>query len=243
MAWYLQEERVPLQVAALTPIALIGYRNFLQHEQQKSMSTINLRVSALRAWCAWLVDQGYLPLDPAARVKLISGHSGSKREGLSSPQVNALLRQTQASRNPARNYAIVQVLLQTGIRLSECSGLTLSDITFGERSGLLLIRAGKGNKMRSVPFNSSARDALATYIAPRLGVEKPSLKAVADKWPKPASPQAFEPVFESQKGGALTTSAMGQMIARESAHGRTCASLHETGKQRPGSPFSFSMRR
>jgi integrase len=144
LAWYLQEERVPLQVAALTPIALIGYRNFLQHEQQKSMSTINLRVSALRAWCAWLVDQGYLPLDPAARVKLISGHSGSKREGLSSPQVNALLRQTQASRNPARNYAIVQVLLQTGIRLSECSGLTLSDITFGERSGLLLIRAGKG---------------------------------------------------------------------------------------------------
>ncbi len=213
LVWYEREERVPLQLAALTPIALIGYRNELQHEQHKSISTINLRVSALRAWCAWLVDQGYLPLDPAARVKLVGGDVGSKREGLSSAQVNALLRQAHLSRDPARNYAIVQVLLQTGIRLSECSGLTFGDITFGERSGLLLVRAGKGNKARSVPLNSSARDALATYLAPRLGVEKPSIKAVAAKWPKSASPHAFEPVFASQKGGALTTSAIGQMIA------------------------------
>jgi site-specific recombinase XerD len=90
LSWYEQEEREPLQLAALTPIALIGYRNFLQHEQHKSISTINLRISALRAWCAWLVDQSYLPLDPAARVKLIGGEAGSKREGLESSQVNAL---------------------------------------------------------------------------------------------------------------------------------------------------------
>jgi len=190
LAWYEQEERIPLQLAALTPIALIGYRNELQHEQHKSISTINLRISAIRAWCAWLVDQGYLPLDPAARVKLVVGGSSSKREGLSGSQVNALLRQAQTSRDPARNYAIVQVLLQTGIRLSECSGLTFGDITFGERSGLLLVRAGKGNKVRSVPLNASAREALVTAVAPRLGIEKPSIKAVAARWPKPRTPQA-----------------------------------------------------
>lgn len=67
--------------------------------------------------------------------------------------------------------------------------------------------------MRPVPLNSSARDAIATYVAPRLGVDSPSIKAVAKGWPKPLSPQAFEPLFESQKGGALTTSAVGQMIA------------------------------
>src|SRR5205814_6662867 len=51
------------------------------------------------------------------------------------------------------------------------------------------------------------------YVAPKLGIEKPSIKAVATQWPKPTTPQAFAPLFESQKGGALTTSAMGQMIA------------------------------
>lgn len=157
LAWYEQEERAPLRLSQLTPIALIGYRNELQHEQRKSTSTINLRISALRAWCAWLVDQGYLPLDPSARVKLVRGEEGSKREGLSASQVNALLRQAQLSRDPARNYAIVQILLQTGVRLSECSGLIFGDITFGERGGTLLVRAGKGNKVRSVPLNSSAK--------------------------------------------------------------------------------------
>jgi len=103
LAWYEHEERVPLQLATLTPIALIGYRNELQHVQQKSINTINLRLSALRAWCAWLVDQGYLPLDPAARVKLIGGEAGSKREGLEGSQINALLRQAQTSRDPTRN--------------------------------------------------------------------------------------------------------------------------------------------
>ncbi len=213
LAWYEQEEQTPLTLSAFTPIALIGYRNELQHEQQKSMSTINLRISALRAWCAWLVDQGYLVADPAVRIKLVSGEAGSKREGLSSTQVNALLRQAQTSRDPERNYAILQVLLQTGIRLSECSRLTYGDITFGERSGTLLVRAGKGNKVRSVPLNASARDALAICVGPHLDIEKVSLKAVTAKWPKPKSSHTFDPLFLSQKGGKLTTSAMGQMIA------------------------------
>ena len=152
--------------------------------------------------------------------------SSSKREGLTSSQVNALLRQAQASGEPERNYAIVQVLLQTGIRLSECSGLRFGDITFGERSGMLLVRAGKGNKARFVPLNSSAREALAVYVASRLGWGaggcggeektmslKVLLKVVAAKWPRPGTPQAFEPVWLSRKGGALTSSAIGQMMA------------------------------
>src|SRR6266567_3611721 len=213
LAWYEREEQAPLQLSTLTPIALIGYRNELQHEQHKSISTINLQVSALRTWCGWLTEQGYLAADPAAHVKLVGGEAVSSRRGLKSAEVNALLRQAQLSRDPARNYAIVQVLLQTGLRLSECAALTFEDITFGERSGLLRVRAGKGNKARSVPLNVSAREALANYVATRLGIEKPSLKAVAKGWPKPKSPEAYEPLWLSQKGGALTTSAMGQMIA------------------------------
>jgi site-specific recombinase XerD len=211
--WYEREEQAPLQLSILTPIALIGYRNELQHEQHKSTSTINLQISALRTWCGWLTEQGYLAADPAAHIKLVGGEATSSRTGLKSAQVNALLRQAQLSRERERNYTIVQILLQTGIRLSECAALTFEDITFGERSGLLRVRAGKGNKARSVPVNASAREAIAAYVAPRLGIEKSSVKAVAKGWPKPKSPEVREPIFLSQKGGALTTSAMGQMIA------------------------------
>lgn len=43
LAWYEQEEGggLPLHLEALISIALIGYRSYLQHEQQKSVSTIN----------------------------------------------------------------------------------------------------------------------------------------------------------------------------------------------------------
>src|SRR5260370_26118939 len=160
-----------------------------------------------------MTEQGYLADDPAAHVKLVGGEGSSKRSGLKSAQVNALLRQAQVSRAKERNYAVIEVLLQAGIRLSECAALAFEDITFGERSGLLRVRAGKGNKARSVPLNGSAREALAAYVAPRLGMEKSSLKAVATRWPKPKSPEAHEPIFLSQKGGTLTTSAMRQMIA------------------------------
>lgn len=210
--WFAEVERTELSLSKLTPIALIGYRNELQHEQQKSISTINMRISALRAWCAWLVEQGYLPGDPAAKVKLVSGKAVSKREGLKGAAVNALLRRAGESREKERDYALVQILVQTGIRLAECAALTFGDIIFGERSGLLRVRAGKGNKGREVPLNASARNALATLVAPRIGARSDKAKEVAAKWPKPGSLQAKEALFLGQRG-PLTPSGLGQIIA------------------------------
>jgi len=134
---------------------------------------------------------------------LVGRQEASKREGLSDTQTNALLRQAQVSRDARRNYAIVQLILQTGIRLDECSQLTLSDIEFGERSGRVTIRQGKGNKARTVPLNASARQALAEYLAPRLNCD-PTVKAVAVAWPRrsPGSPK--DALWQSQKKGVLT---------------------------------------
>lgn len=212
LRWYEEQNQEPLTLDALTPIVLIGYRNELQHEQQKSISTINLRISALRAWCSWLQEQGYLAVDPAVRVKLLSGNAGSSREGITHTQINALLHQAEQSPDPLRNSAIVQLLVQTGLRLNECARLTFGDITIGERSGTVLVRAGKGNKVRSVPLNSSAREALAKYVASRLQIEKLSVKAVAAAWPGKTSSLIGQSLWKTTRG-TLTSSGMGQMIA------------------------------
>ncbi len=211
LAWYASEEQRPLTFAQLSPIALVGYRNHVQRTQGRATSTVNGHLSALRAWCAWLTEERYLEVNPARRIKLVGRQEASKREGLSDTQANALLRQAQTSRDGRRNYAIVQLLLQTGIRLDECSQLTLSDIEFGERSGRLKVRQGKGNKARTVPLNASARQALAEYLAPRLNCD-PTVKAVAFAWllRSPDSPQVA--LWQSQKKGRLSTSAMRQMI-------------------------------
>ncbi|GHO48495.1 tyrosine-type recombinase/integrase [Ktedonospora formicarum] len=197
--WYEAYEGIPLQVKDLTPMAFIAYRNELQHEQRLAPATINMRLNALRTWCGWLVERHELLMDPAARVKLVSGGTISKREGLTNTQVNALLRQAERSRDHERNYAILQVLLQTGMRLSECAALTFGDIVYGERSGIATVRHGKGNKARSVPLNSSAREALVPIVAERLEVAEPTIKAVAAAWSK-ARELTVLPIWESQKG-------------------------------------------
>jgi site-specific recombinase XerD len=211
LAWYAREEQRPLTFATLTPIALVGYRNYVQRTQHRATSTVNGQVSALRAWCAWLTEERYLEVNPAKRIKLVGRQEASSREGLNDTQTNALLRQAQASRDPLRNSAIVQMLLQTGIRLDECSQLTPDDIEFGERSGRVTIRQGKGNKARTLPLNASARQALAEYLAPRWKCD-PTVKAVARAWPHRSSGSPATPLWYSQKKGGLTTSAMRQMI-------------------------------
>jgi len=87
----------------------------------------------------------------------------------------------------------------------------LSDISVGERSGRVIVRSGKGNKARTVPLNAPARLALAVYLAPRLHC-KPTVKAVAAAWPRREAGAVMTPLWQSQKRGRLTTSAMRQMI-------------------------------
>jgi site-specific recombinase XerD len=61
------------------------------------------------------------------------------------------------------------------------------------------------------PFARSVRQALAEYLAPRLNCES-TVKAVARAWPHRLSGSPSTPLWQSQKKGPLTTSAMRQMI-------------------------------
>jgi site-specific recombinase XerD len=221
LAWFAAEERrtpAQLTLADLTPIALVGYRTALQ--RAAATSTVNTHLCALRAWSAWLTDQGRLPADPAARVRLVKRTAPDAPTPLTDAAVNALLRAAQRGRHPARDYALLQVLLQTGLRLGECQALTWGDVAVGEKHGAVTVRAGKGNKARTVPLNGSARAALAAYAAPRLGVE-PALRAVAAAWPPappsaraapPGHPDGGEPLWRSQKGRPLSASALWRVV-------------------------------
>ena len=100
----------------------------VQRTQHRATRTVNGQISALRAFCTWLTEERYLAVNPVKRLKLVGRPDASSREGPDDTQANALLRQARTSRDPLQNYAIVQVLLQTGMRLDECSQRTLDDI-------------------------------------------------------------------------------------------------------------------
>jgi len=200
--WIEQQEHHLATLDDLTPISLVGYVHMLkQHEQP---STVNIHIAALRTWGIWLIQQRLAESNPAQRLKFIKNERASSPRDLSPNEINALLREVaRTGRYPIRNTAIMMVLLQTGIRIGECVALRWGDIVFGEKSGWLQIHAAKGGKTRSVPLNSSARQALADYLASILSVA-PTLKAVSQAWSSVGSDQAL---WESERG-TMTLSAM-----------------------------------
>jgi site-specific recombinase XerD len=213
-AWYEGEEQQPMQFPDLTPIALMGYRAYLQ--KKRATATVNVHLAALRAWCQWLVQNKYLVENPATNLKFVGQVQTIAPEPLSHTAVNALLREVRRGRHGKRDHAIVQMLLQTGMRIGECQALHWQDITFREKKGVVLIRSGKGNKSRTVPLNSSIRSALVEYAAPILDC-KPIAKEVAKQWPYPEDEMASSPLWISQKGNPLSSPAMWRIISHAAA--------------------------
>jgi site-specific recombinase XerD len=209
LAWHREQEQRPTEFADLTPIALMGYRHTLQ--QSRATATTNLHVAALRSWSQWLTERDFLDENSADRLKTVGHVKPDAPVSLSDKAVNALLRAARSSRHGKRNYAICQMLLQTGMRIGECQSLRWHDIDYKERKGAVLIWAGKGNKARAVPLNGSARSALAGYVAQMLGCDADS-KAVASAWANIAQERQQQPLWVSQKGHALSASAIWRMF-------------------------------
>src|SRR3954463_11019197 len=70
-------------------------------------------------------------------------------------------------RAPARDRAIVVVLLYTGLRLAELVALDVDDVRVSARKGLVVVRSGKGDAYREVPLNALVRQVLEEWLGER----------------------------------------------------------------------------
>lgn len=79
-------------------------------------------------------------------------------------RVDEYMRLLNAAAGNSRDYAILQLFLQTGIRVAELVGLQLSNIDL--ETGAMLIN-GKGNKQRTIYLEKKATQALRAYLSNR----------------------------------------------------------------------------
>ncbi|MFY0516464.1 tyrosine-type recombinase/integrase [Lysinibacillus sp. UGB7] len=73
----------------------------------------------------------------------------------------------EAQDDTLRNLAIITVLLNTGVRVSELVMLDRSDVIILDDEGEIKVRHGKGNKERDIPINKKTRDVLSMYLESR----------------------------------------------------------------------------
>lgn len=107
----------------------------------------------------------------------------------------ATLPERVCSHHPG-DAAIVEVLLQTGMRLSELAKLTLTDVEIPKRitrdpdnTGSVRVRR-KGNKTQVIPLNYKACQALDAWLRVRPGVDFDAL--FVTKFKAPMSPRAIQ---------------------------------------------------
>ncbi|HHX43146.1 MAG TPA: tyrosine-type recombinase/integrase [Chloroflexi bacterium] len=127
-------------------------------------TTQHAHARGIKAWLNWLVREGDLSESPMRRVAM------PRLEQRVPPpftpeEVHRLLaacnRQTATG---ARNYALILVLLDTGLRAAECVALRVGDVDM--RTGLAVV-LGKGRKQRQVRVGNKARAAVLRMLAHR----------------------------------------------------------------------------
>jgi len=154
-------------------------------------------VSTLRSFFRFLVSEEMVAVDPM--VTILAPRTGRRLPlVLSVAQVERLLAAVKGEEPaPLRDRAILELLYGCGTRVSELSGIDISDLD--QREGLLRVR-GKGSKQRLVPVGDPALQAVAAYLAggrPQLCGRKPS----------PA-------LFLNRRGGRLSRVSIWNLIKR-----------------------------
>lgn len=139
----------------LTSIDIVNYRQHLINVKRLKPATVNRRLNAIRRFCRWIKKQGLLNTDPSKDIKIVRAQSRHRPIELKESKVHALLRVAGQSKhgNTKRNYALVQLMLQTGLRVNEVASLCIADLKIRDRSGSVRVRQGKGRKERIVPLN------------------------------------------------------------------------------------------
>jgi site-specific recombinase XerD len=150
----------------ITSYHLQSFKSHSVNTKRLKTSSINRRIQSLKRFFQFLSNKKTIKKDPTLKTKFIRRTKSTKPNALNKSEVHALLSIAGRSSHGThkRNYAIIQLILQTGLRVSEVINLQWQDIVLGERSGQVRVVDGKGHKERIIPLNSSARKAVSSYL-------------------------------------------------------------------------------
>jgi integrase/recombinase XerD len=134
--------------------------------------SISRKTNSTKTFFRYLQINEYISDDPAALVAHPTYETKAPRI-LSKTEYRAL---RDSAKNDIRIYTIIELLLQTGIRIGELANLKLDDISFSEEQLQGEIRVTEAGKMnRSVPLNKSSEAALKKYLEIRPQVKEKTL--------------------------------------------------------------------
>jgi integrase/recombinase XerD len=131
--------------------------------ERLATATFDQRLAKAKAFFNWCGREGFLKANPAGKIK--RPKNNWQPDPLSEDEIAMLLQESKHGRAGIRNYAILCMFLDSGIRNSELCRLRVEDVSI--KTGSIKIREGKGDKDRTVLIGRKAKDALWRWLMQR----------------------------------------------------------------------------
>jgi site-specific recombinase XerD len=186
----------------LNTTLISAFLNHLESERHNSTRTRNVRLTAIRSLFSYaalrhpehaLLIQRVLAIPPKRFDKRIVTF-------LTAAEVDALIDAPDQTRwEGRRDRTLMLLAVQTGLRVSELTGLNCGDVTLGTSSHVRC--EGKGRKQRAVPLTSPVEALLRIWLTERAG-------------------HSGDPLFPTRTGRRLSRDAI---ALRVSTHAATAA--------------------
>ncbi|KKU18249.1 MAG: Tyrosine recombinase XerC [Candidatus Pacebacteria bacterium GW2011_GWA1_46_10] len=144
-------------VAEVTADDIDEFKNILKQRRYTSKS-ISRKINSIKAFFRYLIGEDVVESNPAESIAHPKIEQTPPRV-LTRLEYRAL---RDACRGDERLFAIVELLLQTGMRISELASLQMDDVDLDR--GIMVIQAQNSRDERKVPLNKAAKKSLMDYL-------------------------------------------------------------------------------
>jgi integrase len=203
--------RKPPSALALQQIdapLVVAFLDELESARRVGARTRNLRLTAIHSFAHYASFEAPTHAAQLQRILAIPAKRFTRTlvPFLSRPEVDALLAAPdQRTWSGRRDHALILLAVQTGLRLSELTGLHREDVQLGSGAHVHVI--GKGRKERCTPLSKDTR-------------------AVLDAWLREPPRVPDQPVFPNARGGRLSAHGVHYLLSRHvAASAEACPSL------------------
>jgi site-specific recombinase XerD len=180
-----------------TRVGSIHLQAFLAHLDGKGLTGFIRRRKAatIRGFFGFLAATGYLSRNPSERL-IPPPREYKNPRYLTTQEYRALIN---VCAHEPRDLSLIELILQTGMRLSEVARLTIHDIELPahithhpDDTGTVYV-AGKGKKERSIDLNFKVCQALKAWLAVRPAIAEPTLFVA--KFNRPMRPRTIQRII------------------------------------------------
>jgi integrase/recombinase XerD len=204
----LAKEPSKLTIEDIAAPFLGRFLSHLERDRGNRTRSRNVRLAAIHSFFRYVALNEPTHMAVAQRVLALPTKRFDRKpiDFLTRSEVDALLSvPDQTTWSGRRDYALLLTATQTGLRVSELTGLRCEDIVL--KNGAHVRCQGKGRKERATPLRKEAI-------------------VVLDRWIRERAGDPRDPLFPNARGGRLSQDGVAYIIDKHAAKARqTCSTL------------------